>query len=409
MSLKIAQYLAWRYIRGSYHNTTVSTLTKVCFFAIAISTFSLTIELFIMNGFDKALTEKMQSIYPNIILEAPEENSFDFNVIQKKLLSSYPQYIEACAPQHNKRIVIQSYGSNSTSAIYFKAVDPLLESSVSSLQEKIVNHTSLQEALGDDKVIIGTALADFLNVTVGDTLTLLFTQDDEFNTQHIDFTSRTVTIGGLLKTGIVQYDKYLLVGSHHLMHTLIHEDLITEIGIKLKKGINDTTFMNILEKDFKTKVNSWKTLYPALVSASELEKYVMFILLTIIILIATTNLIALLFVYINNKKRDIAILQTLGMTKQHITILFTNVGLIITLIATTFGIATAFIVGYLLKIYPFITLPDCYYVTTLPIDLDISIACIVFSITLLISFIITFLTARTAQSISITTVLRFDN
>jgi len=408
MSLKIAQYLAWRYIRGSYHNTTVSTLTKVCFFAIAISTLSLTIELFVMNGFDKALTEKMQSIYPSLILEAPAGNSFDFESTQKKLLTQYADCIEACSPQHSKRIVVQSYGSSTATAVQLKAIDPTLETQVSSLHQKMTDTSSLQNSLENNQVIIGTTLADFLGVTLGDTIKLLFTQDDEFDTQNAQFTSYSVTVGGLLKTGIIQYDKYLIIGTHQLMHKLIHEDVVTEIGIKLKEGVNDTTFMHILTKDFQTDVHSWKTLYPALVSASQLEKYVMFILLTIIILIASTNLIALLFVFINTKKKDVALLQTLGMHKKYITLLFVLVGLFITASAALTGITAAFGIGYFLQHYPFITLPDCYYVTTLPVSLDYIVGLTVLGITLLISFIISFLTARTTQSMPITHILRFD-
>ncbi len=408
MSLKIAQYLAWRYIRGSYNNTSISTLTKVCFLGITISTLSLTIELFIMDGFDKALTQKMQSIYPQLMLEAPQENSFEFNAIKNLLNKNYPGAIQACAPVHTKRIVIQSSGSSTASAVYFKAIDPLQENNVSSLQEKLLYSHSLITALEKNKVIIGTTLADFLDVRIGDTITILFSAEDEFDTKNLNFKSMTVTVGEILKTGIIQYDKYLLIGSHDLMKTITGEDLVTEIGIRLSPHINETEFAQTLEKDFKTEVNSWKTLYPALVSAAKLEKYVMFFLLALIVLIATTNLIALLFIQITHKRTDIALLQTLGMSKKSIINIFVFMGFFITLFATLCGLIGAYAIGWVLQTYPFIHLPDSYYVSTLPICMNYVTIGIVLIITLSISLIITFLTARTAQSISITNTLRFD-
>lgn len=408
MSLKIAQYLAWRYIRGSYNNTSISTLTKVCFFGIAISTLSLTIELFIMDGFDKALSEKMQSIYPQLMLEAPQENSFEFEAIKNLLHKKYPGAIKACAPCHTKRIIIQSKNSSDASAIYFKAVDPELEPDVSSLEEKLLHTRSLKKALSKDQVIIGATLADSLEVGVGDTITLLLSTQDEFDTKHLDFMSKTVVVGDILRTGIIQYDKYLLIGSNNLMNTLTGEQLVTQIGIKLTPETDETCFAEILERDFKTDVHSWKTLYPALVSASKLEKYVMFFLLALIVLIAATNLIALLFVQITHKRTDIALLQTLGMSKKSIMSIFVFMGFFITLLATLCGILGAYGIGLLLQRYPFIQLPDCYYVTTLPVSLNYVTAGIVLLVTVSISLCITFLTARAAQSISITDTLRFD-
>lgn len=408
MSLKIAQYLAWRYIRGSYNNTSVSTLTKVCFFGIAISTLSLTIELFIMDGFDKALSEKMQSIYPQLMLEAPQENSFDFKAIKNILYEKYPHALQACAPSYTKRIILQSQHSNDASAVYFKAIDPLLEPQVSSLEQKLLHTNSLEKALCKNQIIIGTTLADFLEVGVGDQLTILLNTRDEFDTKHLDFISKTVIVGDILRTGIIQYDKYLLIGSHALMNDLIGESPITQIGIKLTDTTDEAYFSELLKKDFKTEVNSWKTLYPALVSASQLEKYVMFFLLILIVLIAATNLIALLFIQITHKRTDIALLQTLGMSKKYIMSIFVFMGCFITLLAALSGISGAYFIGFLLQKYPFIKLPDCYYVTTLPVSVNYITAGIVLLVTLSISLCITLLTARAAQSISITDTLRFD-
>lgn len=409
MSFKTAQFIAWRYIRGSRTNKNTNTLTKVCFLGIFIGTLCLSLEIFIMSGFEKAISEKMQSIYPQITLDAPFDSSFDLEKAHKHLIEKYPIHINAIAPAHSKRIIVQSLESNDASAVYLKAIDPILEQTVSSIGKKLQRQTlPLTEVLADKKIIIGKTLAHFFDVKEGDTISLLFTQTDEFNTQELSYTTHHVTIGGIFETGIVQYDKYLIICSFELMDELLGERLITQLGMQLQPGAPEETIMKELEKTFNGEANSWKTLYPALVSASKLEKYVMFFLLGLIALIASTNLISLLFMHITNKRTDIAILKTLGMRDIHILYIFVFMGFIITTIATLSGLAGAFFVGFFLQRYPFIKLPDVYYVTHLPIHMEWTTFILVFTVVIILSFIATLFSARYAQTINITRTLRFD-
>jgi len=409
MSFKIARFIAWRYIRGSRTNKNTNTLTKVCFLGIFIGTLCLSLEIFIMNGFEKAIAEKMQSIYPQITLDAPFDSAFDFEKIKNHLFKKYSHQISAIAPAHSKRIIAQSADSSDASAVYLKAINPSFESAISSVEKKLKKQDqTLANALSEKKVIIGKTLAHFFDVKEGDTLSLLFTQNDEFNTKELSYITHHVIIGGILETGIVQYDKYLIMCSFELMDELLEGHIVTQLGIKLHPGIQEEEIMKELEKTFNGEANSWKTLYPALVSASKLEKYVMFFLLGLIALIASTNLISLLFMHITHKKTDIAILKTLGMREIHILYIFIFMGFFITALASITGLIGAFIIGILLQKYPFIKLPDVYYVTHLPIHMEWTTFILVFGVVIILSFIATLFSARYAQTINITETLRFD-
>jgi lipoprotein-releasing system permease protein len=408
MSLKISCFLAWRFIVGGYDSFRVSTVSKICFFSIFIATTCFALQIFVAQGFDKALTEKMQSIYPELLLEAPQDQSFDYAIIQKKLLTQFDKKIVVTSPCHTKKIILTAPDSQVPSAVLLKAIDPLTEPLVSCLQEKLLDNKQLVESLQDDCIIIGKELATFYGFTIGDSCTLLFTQDDELKTNTQSFQSLQVTIGAIMQTGIIQYDKYSILCSLKTMKESLEEPAITQIGVKLAHKTDEEILIKKLEKELNIEVSSWKTLYPALVSASNLEKYVMFLLLALMISIASTNIIALIVMQITQKKRDIALLKLLGMNNKTLIVLFTLMGTITVVIAGLCGIFFAILIGKILQWYPFIELPDAYFCTYLPVEIEISSIFLVLSTVIVIGTIASWFSARSVKSLKITDTLRFE-
>lgn len=400
-------FLARRYLTGMSSNNRINTVSIVCFLSIFVGTVALTLQLFVSQGFEKVLTEKMQSIYPQLVLEAPQGHSFDYPTMQIIFQEKFKTRIIHTAPAHSKRVVIKPLTSNTPSAVVLKAVDPLLESSVSAIATKLENQVNLSDALNDKKIIIGKKLAEFYDLSVGDRCSLLYTADDEL-TEHDNFESTEVTIGALMETGIVQYDKYSIICSLNFMKTVLQEDALTLIGCTLQDGVNEAKITQELEQQFKCEVNSWKTLYPALVAATKLEKYVMSLLLGLMALLALTNVIALLFMQITQKKRDIALLQTLGMKQYQIVALFIFMGLLLVGSANVCGIIVALSIGFILQKYPFIQLPDAYFCSHLPVHITWQSTLFVFCIILLLGLLATWFSARSVKSMSITQTLRFE-
>lgn len=408
MKNSITRFLAWRYIAGTQDNTQISSISKVCFFSIFIGTLCLTLQIFIMNGFEKVISEKMQNIYPQLVMHSPEDSSFDYHTVTSILLKKYNHKIAHLAPAHIKRVILQTKQTPATSALALKAIDPQKERFVSSLEKKLINHQTIESTLKDNQIIIGKKLAQFHNLQTGDHAELLYTSNDENNLKNASFESVPVIIGGIMDTGIMQYDKYMIIGSLSFTNKILQDSNITQIGISLKPGTDDTAFMNELEEEFNIDVHSWKTLYPALVAAQKLEKYVMFFLLALITLIACTNIISLLFMQITYKKTDIAILKTMGMKDGDIVSIFIFMGIILATIAGIFGIAGAIIIGILLQKYPFIQLPDAYYCSHLPVSITWQTCFLVFIIVLILSILSAWFSARSAKTINVTQTLRFD-
>ena len=155
-------------------------------------------------------------------------------------------------------------------------------------------------------------------------------------------------------------------------------------------------------------VYSWQELYPALVSALKLEKYAMGLILALIMLVASMNIISLLFMQITQKRGDIAILQAMGMSHAAIESIFIGIGMTISAAASAIGVLIALILGFFIHRYPLIELPDVYYVTHLPVEFDASICFSVFALILIMSFCATIFSARSTRKINISNVLRFE-
>jgi len=149
-------------------------------------------------------------------------------------------------------------------------------------------------------------------------------------------------------------------------------------------------------------------LYPALLEALKLEKYAMFLILALITLVASMSIISLLFMQITQKRADIAILKSMGLSAGNISKIFLYVGITIAFFGSAIGLGLAFVAGWLLEKYPFIQLPDAYYVSHLPAKMEWPIFIAVFAIVMILSFLSTWIPARRTKKINISRILRFE-
>jgi lipoprotein-releasing system permease protein len=360
-----------------------------------------------MAGFEQVLAEKMQNIYPQLVLSAPSDGCFDYKELEKLLHTRYEGKITSTAPAHTKRVILRSKNSSATSVANLKAIDPDAEPRVSSLEKKVRN-VSLKNALVDKKIIIGTKLADYHNLSVGDECSLLFCADEQSASDAQSFETVHVTIGGIMDTGIMQYDKFTLICSLAMARKDLSDESITQIGLKLTPDTDDVALAHTLADDLGVECDSWKTLYPALVSVTKLEKYVMFLLLILVTLIASANIIALIFMQITQKKTDIALLKVMGMNHSSVTAIFVFMGTILASCAAFSGLCAALLIGILLEQYPFITLPDAYLCTHLPIYIEWPLVILIFAVIIVISMCASLFAAYSTRYINCSTTLRFE-
>lgn len=382
----------------------------VCFLGIFIGSFSLALITAIMHGFEVVIHEKMQGIHAQIIIRGYGE-PLNMNTLGPVLQKEFPE-IAAFSPSSTRHTLVQAANIDDPPTVaMIRGINSQMESNVSTLHKKIIpthQATNFTNLLTQNQILIGKKLAKDLEVTVGDTIELLFTSNEQPRRRKITFDTNDAIVGGLFDTGIDEFDSGLIFCSLDYLETLFPESGIEQVNVKLKPGFDENTIVEKLRKRLNLEVSSWKGLYPALVSALKLEKYVTFFILALITLVASMNIVSLLFMHIQQKRPDIAILKALGMHSSTISTIFLLMGVMISSIASLTGLACAWIASWFLERYPFIKLPDVYYVTHLPVRMEWQIVVTVFIVVLILSIAATWFPARKTRLINIANVLRFE-
>jgi lipoprotein-releasing system permease protein len=406
----LSRMIAWRYAIGSIKEKNIAIMIKLSFLSIFISSFALALIMAIMNGFEKATHEKIQGIHAQIIIRAHGQE-LDSNEIDKFITQEFPQ-IQATSPTSVNQVILQAQNSDDIShLVVLKAIDPARESKITIFDSKIIKsmgNKDLVSTVFANTIAIGQKMAEDLQVNVGDTINILFSNSQNSHSRKITLEQSSAKIGGIFSTGIDEFDSGLALSSIQFFSTLFPDIGITQINLKLKKNNNENEIIEQLKTRFNLEVYSWKELYPALVSALQLEKYAMFFILLLFCLVASASIISLLFMQITQKRGDIAMLKAMGMSNNNIDVIFIWLGMSIAFLASVTGLTCATIVSWLLEKYPLITLPDAYYVTHLPACMEWHMLIIVFIACMIISFIASWLPARRSHSINIAHILRFE-
>lgn len=408
--MNLSWLLGWRYLLGARSEKNISLMILICFCGIFIGTLALALVASVMNGFEKVTHEKLQSIHSQIIMRAIGKNLNGPAI--ESVLKTMPE-IKAYSPSVYKQVIIQSPNSDDiTNAVMLKGIKGDLESTTSTIGQKITGSegasTSLSSLVSDNAIIIGSKLAEQLDLIPGDIVNLLYVTSETIKNRKITLDTYQAHISGIFTTGIEEFDSGLILGSLELVKTLFPDSGITQYNISLTQEANEIQTINNLKQRFKLDVFSWKELYPALVAALKLEKYAMFFILALIALVASMSIISLIFMQIIQKRPDIAILKSMGMHTSSIVQLFIIMGIGLAIIAALCGLIAAYLIGLFLQHYPFITLPDTYYVSHLPIAMEWNIFLAIFLLVILMSLIATWLPTRAIKTMNPAQVLRFE-
>lgn len=408
---QLSFFLAWRYLLGSKYEKSISAMIIVCFLGIVIGSFALALIASVMNGFEKVTHEKMQGIHSQLIVHA-DGQLIDSEKIGAVLEKEFPS-VAAYSPSGIGQAIVQNQENEEIhDIVLIKGIDPEKEARISSLEKKIVgsiNKTkTLSSLLYDNNILIGHKLAHNTNTELGQPLTLFVASESNVRRRKIKLDSKNAIVAGIVNIGIEEFDSGCIFCSLNFLEKLFPESGATQLGLQLKSGSDEDTIINKINRRLGLNVQSWKELYPALVSALKLEKYAMFFILALITLVASMNIISLMFMQITRKRADIAILKAMGMTDRALSQTFLFIGMFIALLGSAVGLACAFIAGWVLENYPFITLPDAYYVSHLPSHMTGTIFLTVFLVVMGLSFFSTWFGTRQTRSINVSQVLRFE-
>jgi lipoprotein-releasing system permease protein len=388
-------FISSRYFLSLQKERFISMISLISGLGVAIGVMALIVVIAVMAGFDNDLKDKIIGANPYIIIHS-EEGITDFNGLSKKITSV--KEVSNVAPYVSGQAFL--YYKDKVLSLNLKGIDPVSEESVTRIRDYVKGGRILLPKGG---IILGQELAAVLGVGVGDEVTL---------SSPVIGLNTPFRISGIFHTGMYDYDLNLaFLNIRDAQQFFGVGELVTQVGVKLDNPYAAPLVKKELEKILSPSlhVRTWMEINKNFFAALALEKLAMFVILTLIVLVACFNIISTLIVMVVEKTKDIGILKAIGATQATIRKIFTWGGLIIGLSGTLFGIIGGVFLCLLLKKYQFIQLPkDIYYIDRLPVALRWQDIAVIAGSALLISFLSTIYPAQKASRLNPVDALRYE-
>jgi len=365
-------FICFRYLKAKRKQGFISLITFISVAGVAVGVMALIVVLAVMAGFTSELRNKILGVNSHI-------------VVQKLggIIDNYPALVNAI--QHTEGVksvtpyiysqTMITTGNNGT-GIVLRGIDPASASSVLSLSSQLIQGNiaglsrSEKEPGSPPGIIIGKHLARELRVGMGDRVRLL-SPSGPLTPMGVIPKIKTCEVTGIFDTGMYEYDSSLAYISLKTAQQFLG---MGEAVHGIEVNVNDiyqaqdiaAKIEEMLGPGFVAK--DWMRMNQNLFSALKLEKTAMFIILTLIVLVAAFNIISTLTMVVMEKTKDIAVLKSMGAKSGSILRIFVYEGLIIGCTGTAIGVAGGLGLCKILSRYQFIKLPsDVYPMSTLPV------------------------------------------
>ncbi|BEV00349.1 lipoprotein-releasing ABC transporter permease subunit [Novosphingobium olei] len=404
--------IAKRYMLPGRGEAFIALVAGISFVAVTLGVAALVIVMSVMNGFRAELLEKIVGLNGHAIIQAYGGRLDDWQDILKKVEAT--PGVTRASPLIEQPLLATFNGR--VEAILVRGnTKPDLKR----LSEKVVagNFASLTENSGN--VAIGSRLAENLGVRIGDTITII---NPAGRSTPFGTVPRQVgyTVSAIFEIGVYDYDNaYVVMPIPDAQTLLLTGDTIGMIEVTTTNADTAMQTMAPIKQALagRAVVTDWKTMNASLFEALAVERVAMFVVLSIIVLVAVFNILSSLIMLVRAKTRDIAILRTMGATRRSLLKIFVTIGFVIGACGTLGGLILGFVFLFfrqpVVHAVEYLTGqnlwdPSIRFLTDLPSRSDpveITVICIM---ALVLSFLATLYPALKAASTDPVQVLRYE-
>jgi len=395
----------------------LSVFTSVSVLGVVLGVAALTVVLAVTTGFQQQFRDKVLGVNAHVIVREVGGIADYRDVMQTA--QAIDRDVLAVQPfLFDEVLVTRSKGTSAGVAI--KGVDPLRVREVLDLA-KHVEEGSL-DALAEPTppgglpaILIGKQLAEKLGARLGDSLTVVIPFSNlDFETMRATTSSprtRKFRVAGIFYSGFDEYDRRLMYASLAETQALAGRgDQV--MGVELKVADVDRAAEIAARLQAKLgpryEVIDWYELNHNLFTALALQKLVLVIILTLIVLVAAVNMVSALTMMVTDKTREIAILKSMGSSTTGVAVVFQLVGLAIGAVGTTVGVAIGLVTCHVMSAHGYKLDPKVYLIDRLPIEVRPGEVLLVAAIAMAISLIATLVPARSAAALRPVDGLRYD-
>jgi len=404
-------FISGRYLKSKRKNAFISLITLLSVIGVAVGVMTLIVVISVMSGYETEITARILEENSHVLVMHHSGPFQEYDAIMDEVKKI--DGVKSAATFIYAQVMIHSL-SGVTGAV-LKGIDPDADDRTIKYFNK-ADLNQMNETISNDRrtvipgIILGKGLAEALGVKKGDAVFVISPQGVDSFTFSIPTMDRFMVID-LFESGMYEYDTtHAYTHLKHARQVLNIEDAVTGIEVRLwdlykadeiADRINETL-------NFPFWARGWMEMNKNLLAMLKLQKTVLFVILTLIILVAAFNITGTLIMMVMEKRRDIAILKSMGATRRLIQGIFILKGMIISVIGTAAGTGLGFILCALLKKYQFIKIPDdIYFLTTLPVQIKALNVAVIVLAALLICFFATLYPARQASGLNPVDAIRY--
>ncbi len=410
MISQLEKEITFRFLKARKNDGFLNIISIFSFIGISLGVAVLIIVMSVMNGFRTELINKIVGFNAHITVKPYEEKiekgkliREDLNLISKNLLFSNSGEAIVIKNDFTKGIILRGYSRNDFSKLDFV---------------KNKNFLGGRDELSKNYISIGKELSFSLNVSIGDDITIMSPVGVETIIGNLP-KQKTFTIISLFESGLIDFDNNIaFVNLSTLEDFFGFEEKDRNLEIYLKNPSNIENQKMIIQKIFNNEfIYSWSDMNRSLFSALKVERNVMFIILTLIIVVAAFNIISGLTILVKNKTRDIAILKSIGVLNKSIVKVFFFIGVIIGTSATIFGIILGVIFSmyvenlrlFLSNVFNISLFPEeIYFLSSMPSEINITSIFFISFFSILITIIVSIFPALKAARLDPVKSLKYE-
>jgi len=408
---KIERTIAFRYLKPKKKEGFLKVISIFSFTGIALGVAILIIVMSVMNGFRTELINKILGFNPHIIVKPYEKkiNKQDLNNLEKlkdqisRVDFSFNGQAILISKENTIGILVRSYFQDDIDKIDL-IKNGIVDGSLNKFKKNSIS--------------IGKELAISLNLVVDDEVTLMSTANLQTPFGNIPLQEKFI-ISSIYSTGLAEFDQNVIFMPFENANSLFElSDTDINLEIYLDKPDKVELVKEKVQKLFSDHyVYSWADLNKSFFGALKVERNVMFIILTLIIIVAAFNIISGLTILVKNKTKEIAILRTLGISKTSISKIFFLTGFTIGFLATVTGIIIGILFSYyiedirviLTSIFNVRLFPEeIYFLSQMPSEINLGYIFIISIFSLLITFLATIFPSLSAAKLDPVKALKYE-
>ena len=404
-------YIGLRYTRAKRRTQFISFITLTSVLGIALGVTALITVLSVMNGFEAELRERILGMTSHATATGRSGQLDDWQALDQKL-KNYP-HVEGAAPFITGQVMINADGT------MLNGILPEYESRVSDVANKMKLGKLADLVPGEYGIVLGLELANYLGVTLSDKITVISPQINSTPAGIVP-RMRRFTVVGVFQVGMYEYDRNMaLIHIDDAAKLFRMDNAVSGLRIKLDDLFNAPKITHSLATALynQYQVSDWTLAHDNFFKAIQTEKRVMFIILLLIVAVAAFNIVSTLVMVVTDKRGDIAILKTQGLTSGSIMGIFMVLGSIIGIVGTALGTVGGVLLALNVEtIVPAIEklfqvqfmAADVYYISELPSKLVWTDVYAIAGMAFFLSLLATIYPAWQASRINPAEVLRYE-